>query len=150
MKKSPLCVLGAAEPENGPWRRHNKRPQQILADYFLAEAVIHISPQPSNTPSACLQAPTSPSLSSKRNPFWPSQSPKHKVFFESCPVFFLPLSLTSALKVFKLQCSMSWAETKRYRGKRGSLDHREQTVSTGPETSCLRLPTHQPSSALLH
>lgn len=47
MKKSPLCGLSAAEPENGPRRCHNEGPQQTLADYFLSEAVIHIPPQPS-------------------------------------------------------------------------------------------------------
>lgn len=47
MKKSPLCGLGAAEPENGPWRCHNEGPQQTLGEFFFSQAVIHIFPQPS-------------------------------------------------------------------------------------------------------
>lgn len=107
MKKSPLCGLSAVGPEKGPWRCHNEGPQQTLADFFLSKAVIHISPQPSKNSLSPLRPLASPSLSSKINPFWQSQSPKHKVFFESYPVFFLLLSLTSALRDFKLQGSFS-------------------------------------------
>lgn len=62
MKKSSLCGLSAAEPEKGPWCCHNEGPQQTLADFFLSEAVIHISPQPSKnslrSPSLCNQSLT--------------------------------------------------------------------------------------------
>lgn len=61
MKKSPLCVLSAAEPENGPWRCHNEGPQQTLADFFLSEAVIHIPPQPSKN-SLSSPSPSNQSL----------------------------------------------------------------------------------------
>lgn len=108
MKKSPLCGLSSAEPENGPWRRHNEGPQQTLADFFLSGAVIQISPQPSKN-SLSSPSPSNQSLAVfQEKPFFGRANHQNtKSSLSLVQFFFLPLSLTSALKDFKLQGSLS-------------------------------------------
>lgn len=108
MKKSPLCGLSAAEPENGPWRCHNKGPQQTLVDFFLSEAVIQISPQPSkNSLTSLLALQPVPHCLPRETLFGRANHQNTKSSLSFVQFSFLSLLLTSALKDFKLQCSFS-------------------------------------------
>lgn len=139
MKKSPLCGSSAAWPENGPWRCHNKGPQQTLADFFLSEAVIHISTQLSkNVPHLPLTLLPIPSLSSKRNPVFgrsirqktkSSLSPVQICFFCFSPLPFTHFRL-EGLKTSGLFQSLTCTDTKHCR----ETDSRQWTdTQTAPD-----------------
>lgn len=74
----------------------------------------------------------------------------NKVFFESGPVFgaFLPSPTLTHFRFEGLQTSrvfelLTWAESKHCRGTRPCLHHGGRAVSAGPQTSCVRRPSHQ-------